>query len=526
VKPNVPGMHARLSRLVAQHPARTLAVLAAIASLGFVATAAGLDNFVLGGGGKGSEKLLIQTSGREPARSPAYQVVLRTMRSQLSTNPAVHSLGLHYVAGQPRSAVLVVGFGDAGAGEREDAVGRIEADLDPGPLLVSYSGQSALLRAAREAIVHDLDLLLLALPLVLLLLVAALGPRPAAAVVLAVAATIGLASALCVALALVVDVSALALVGAGGSGLLTASQLCLLARRGADPAALGAASRAGAVVHLGLCLLGVSFLAWLGFGGAVAALLAYPVALAAMDATTSLWGPAGQGQPTAERALRRLERPLRRWAAVAGAAVLVSAGILVVAALPLHELDLVTLAAQPPEIDGLRLGLAVATAIAAVVAIGWVACRRPLLALGSGLAAGLPAAAATGLLVLVFQDGRFQDFLGYSPAGGLFLGALAGSAALVASACAARWTALLGSVRQLPRLAFHTVRGPVDGPAAALPALLTTLIGGATGVALVFSSLIYLKQFGLGVALGLALDFLAVRLLLAPALLRLLGPRK
>jgi hypothetical protein len=354
-----------------------------------------------------------------------------------------------------------------------------------------------------------------------LLLVAALGPRPAAALALAVAATVALASALSVVVALVFDVSALVLVGAAGSGLLTATQLGLLARRGADPAALGAASRAAAVVHLGLCLLGVAALGWLGAGGALAALLALPAVLAANNATIRLWGPAGESQSGAERALRCLEGPLRRWrwAAIGGLAI--SSALLAAAVVPLHDLELITLAAQPPSIDAVRLGLAVAVTVVAVGAVGWFACRRPALAVAAGLASGLPAAAAAGLLVLVFQDGRFQRLLDYSPSGGISLAALAAAVALVGSASAARWGVLLGSVRRVPRLASRTLRGPVDGPAVALAALLTTLVGAAAGIALVFSSLLYVKELGLAVALGLALDFVLVRLLLAPALLRL-----
>jgi RND superfamily putative drug exporter len=200
--------------------------------------------------------------------------------------------------------------------------------------------------------------------------------------------------------------------------------------------------------------------------------------------------------------------------------------VLAAAVIPLHNLELITLAGQPPSIDAVRLGLAIAVAVAAVAAVGWFACRRLVLAGPAALASGLPAAAAAGLLVLVFQDGRFQGLLDYSPSGGIFLAALAAAVALVGSACAARWVVLLASVRRVPRLASQTLRGPVDGPAAALGALLTTLVGAAAGIALVFSSLLYVKELGLGVALGLALDFVLVRLLLAPALLRLVGPRK
>src|SRR4051812_46961531 len=128
MNPNVPEMQARLSRQVAQHPARTLTVLATVAAIGLALTALGFDNFVLGGGGR-SDKLLIHTRGREPARSPTYRVVLRTMRSQLTINPAVRSVRVRPVPGSPREAVLAVGFGSADAGEREDAIGRIEANL-------------------------------------------------------------------------------------------------------------------------------------------------------------------------------------------------------------------------------------------------------------------------------------------------------------------------------------------------------------------------------------------------------------
>ena len=66
----------------------------------------------------------------------------------------------------------------------------------------------------------------------------------------------------------------------------------------------------------------------------------------------------------------------------------------------------------------------------------------------------------------------------------------------------------------------------MDGPASAPPALITTLIGAAAGIALAFSTLIYVKQLGLGVAIGLTADLVLVRVLVAPSLLRLAGARQ
>jgi predicted RND superfamily exporter protein len=59
----------------------------------------------------------------------------------------------------------------------------------------------------------------------------------------------------------------------------------------------------------------------------------------------------------------------------------------------------------------------------------------------------------------------------------------------------------------------------VAGAAAAL----TSAVGAALALALLGSGLPFVKQFGTAMALGLAADLIAVRALLAPAVLRLGG---
>ena len=176
------------------------------------------------------------------------------------------------------------------------------------------------------------------------------------------------------------------------------------------------------------------------------------------------------------------------------------------------------------------LPIAAATCAIALAAIVFVAlggalraARRIACAALLGVASMLPAAAAGGLLALVFGDGRLTGLFDYEPQGGPILGAVI--AALVAvTAVSALRTAAFAAL-----LAEH--RGPGLDPrtaiagrsAAALEgATAATVVGALGAAALVGSDLLAGQQLGLGVAAGVVLDLVLVRVLLAPGIARLI----
>lgn len=133
--------------------------------------------------------------------------------------------------------------------------------------------------------------------------------------------------------------------------------------------------------------------------------------------------------------------------------------------------------------------------------------------------------AVAGLLVVTFQEGRLESLLGYTSTGTVQLGSAAGAAAVVAALGAAQAVAVTAGVRD--KAEEGETAGSVGaamarcGPAA----MVACTAGILAGVALGFSSHGFIKQFGLAVAAGLALELLIVQLLLAPALLRLSAAR-
>ncbi|MGH2981814.1 MAG: hypothetical protein ACRDKV_07225, partial [Solirubrobacterales bacterium] len=251
-----------LRRTAARHPGRALGVLAAVAVLGSGLAAGWSDRLALSTTDSRTAPLRVEVRGGQPVGSPAFRVAVRTMRAQLTSNPAVAGVRERR-RGAPAGSVLLVRFEVAG-GRRDAAIARIERNLDPGPLTIGFKGPVAEVRAAKDAALDDLVLLLAALPVVALVAAATLGVRPAGAALLAAGAASVLACLVCELLAEAIDVSWLALVGAVAGGSLLCLQLCAIARSGATAGAVWTAALAGATTFGATALLGVGYLASLG----------------------------------------------------------------------------------------------------------------------------------------------------------------------------------------------------------------------------------------------------------------------
>jgi trehalose monomycolate/heme transporter len=133
----------------------------------------------------------------------------------------------------------------------------------------------------------------------------------------------------------------------------------------------------------------------------------------------------------------------------------------------------------------------------------------------------LPAAAATGLTVLVFQDGRMTGLLGYTPQGGPVLASVIAAVCALAAIGAARtvhYATALGEERDVGFRARAIV--PLAGSRTLPGAAAATIVAAAATLVLAGAGLVAAKQFGTAVAVGLILDLVLVRALLAPALAR------
>ena len=137
----------------------------------------------------------------------------------------------------------------------------------------------------------------------------------------------------------------------------------------------------------------------------------------------------------------------------------------------------------------------------------------------------LTVGAATGLLVLVFQDGRFQGLLGYTTEHGLEQ-----SDFLVLAAIAFGLSTDYG-VFLLSRIKEAHEAGHGDNESVALGLQRTGRIVTAAAVLLAVaigafatSQVIFLKEIGVGAVAAVLIDAFVVRTLLVPALMGLLGP--
>ena len=170
--------------------------------------------------------------------------------------------------------------------------------------------------------------------------------------------------------------------------------------------------------------------------------------------------------------------------------------------------------------ERLPIGAAIAALLLAVVV--FVLVRQPLLAIGLGIASLLPAAAAAGLLTLVFDAGGLTDLFDYAPQGGPHLDALLAVLAAAAAVSAARSVAYPIVLRAEHAVAVRRRAAERAAGLLLAPAATATVIAAAASAVLVGSNVLPVKEAGIALAVALILDLVALRVLLVPALGRLL----
>jgi uncharacterized membrane protein YdfJ with MMPL/SSD domain len=185
--------------------------------------------------------------------------------------------------------------------------------------------------------------------------------------------------------------------------------------------------------------------------------------------------------------------------------------------------DAAALDADDAVADRLPVAAGIAAVALAVFVLALV--RRPFLAIGLGAASVLPAAAALGILEFVFGDGRATTALDYAPQGALQLDAVLAGVAGVVTVSAARSAAYPVSLRGERAVAVRERAAEREARVALGAAGAGSAIAGAAAAVLVGSDVIPAKEIGLLLAAGLVLDLVALRVLLIPALGRLLQRR-
>jgi hypothetical protein len=155
----------------------------------------------------------------------------------------------------------------------------------------------------------------------------------------------------------------------------------------------------------------------------------------------------------------------------------------------------------------LAAGIAAAVLALAVLALGHSLRLVPVVAL-----ALIPAAAAFGLLVWVFQRGHLAGAIGQRGQGALDTGAVASVVAALAAVSAARLALALAAVRAKRRLGIAAEGASQLAARVTLPGALasTHVVAGACGV-LAGADLYPAREFGLAVAIGVLIDLVVVR---------------
>ena len=174
---------------------------------------------------------------------------------------------------------------------------------------------------------------------------------------------------------------------------------------------------------------------------------------------------------------------------------------------------------------GSRMPLAIILLAGLTFTVLWLMTGSVVLPLKALLMNVLTVGSTLGLLTLVFQDGRLQGLLGYTADGGIEPTDFLVTATLVFALSTDYGVFLLGRIKEAhdagmsDREAVATGLARTGAVVTAAAVLLAIAIG-----AFVTSEVLFIKQIGVGTALGVLIDALVVRALLVPALMALLGP--
>jgi RND superfamily putative drug exporter len=174
---------------------------------------------------------------------------------------------------------------------------------------------------------------------------------------------------------------------------------------------------------------------------------------------------------------------------------------------------------------GSQMPLAVALLMILTFSVLWLMTGSVVLPVKAIVMNVLTVGSTLGLLTLVFQDGRLEGLLGYTSQGGIEPTDFLVTATLVFALSTDYGVFLLGRIKEAhdagmeDREAVAVGLARTGGVVTAAAVLLAVAIG-----AFVTSEVLFIKQIGVGVALGVLIDALVVRALLVPSLMALLGP--
>jgi uncharacterized membrane protein YdfJ with MMPL/SSD domain len=173
---------------------------------------------------------------------------------------------------------------------------------------------------------------------------------------------------------------------------------------------------------------------------------------------------------------------------------------------------------------GERMPLAIFLLAGLTFVVLWLMTGSVVLPLKALLMNVLTVGSTLGLLTLIFQDGRLEGLLGYTSEGGIEPTDFLVTATLVFALSTDYGVFLLGRIKEAYDAGLDNREAVAKGLArtGAVVTAAAILLAVAIG-AFVTSEVLFIKQIGVGVAIGVLIDALVVRALLVPSLMALLG---
>jgi uncharacterized membrane protein YdfJ with MMPL/SSD domain len=176
--------------------------------------------------------------------------------------------------------------------------------------------------------------------------------------------------------------------------------------------------------------------------------------------------------------------------------------------------------------DAIAAGLPIALAILVVTTLVllWLMTGSAVLPIKALIMSFLTLGVTTGVLVLVFQDGRFESLLGYTSQGGIEEADFLVLAAIAFAISTDYGVFVLGRIKEAhdrgvsQPWAITTGIGATGRLVSAAAVLLAVAMG-----AFATSQIVFLKEIGVGAVIAVLVDAFVVRAFLVPSLMALLG---
>jgi RND superfamily putative drug exporter len=170
------------------------------------------------------------------------------------------------------------------------------------------------------------------------------------------------------------------------------------------------------------------------------------------------------------------------------------------------------------------LPIALAMLVVTTLVLLWLMTGSVVLPIKALLMSFLTLGVTTGVLVLVFQDGRFESLLGYTSSGGIEEADFLVLAAIAFAISTDYGVFVLGRIKEAhdrgvsQPWAITTGIGATGRLVSAAAVLLAVAMG-----AFATSQIVFLKEIGIGAVVAVLVDAFLVRAFLVPSLMALLG---